>query len=125
MWINDCQASRPATEAAGRSRSVIEPTPNRNASAARRYGRSAMASRRPRTRWEPSHGRGHRHTLSRPPPRRRRLDRSLTLPDAPLIAPPQAYPLLCINELEMCYFGVGWTATGTPVGVPESALAAM
>jgi hypothetical protein len=25
----------------------------------------------------------------------------------------------------MCYFVVGWTATGTPVGVPESALAAM
>jgi hypothetical protein len=47
------------------------------------------------------------------------------LPDAPLIATPQAYPLLCINELDMCYFVVGWTATGTPVGVPESALAAM
>ena len=47
------------------------------------------------------------------------------MPDAPLIATPQAYPLLCINELDMCYFVVGWTATGTPVGVPESALAAM
>ena len=45
--------------------------------------------------------------------------------DPPLIATPQAYPLLCINELDMCYFVVGWTATGTPVGVPESALAAM
>jgi hypothetical protein len=47
------------------------------------------------------------------------------LSDAPLIATPQAYPLLCINELDMCYFVVGWTATGTPVGVPESELAAM
>jgi hypothetical protein len=47
------------------------------------------------------------------------------LSDAPLIATAQAYPLLCINELDMCYFVVGWTAMGTPVGVPESALAAM
>ncbi|GAA0935120.1 hypothetical protein [Pseudonocardia zijingensis] len=47
------------------------------------------------------------------------------MPDTPLIASPQSYPLLCINELDMCYFVVGWTATGTPVGVPESELAAM
>jgi hypothetical protein len=53
------------------------------------------------------------------------LDRSPTLSHAPLIATPQAYPLLCINELDMCFFVVGWTATGTPVGVPESELAAM
>jgi hypothetical protein len=47
------------------------------------------------------------------------------LSEPPLIATPQAYALLCINELDMCYFVVGWTATGTPVGVPESELAAM
>lgn len=45
--------------------------------------------------------------------------------EGPLIATPQAYPLLCINELDMCYFVVGWTAAGSPVGVPESELAAM
>lgn len=45
--------------------------------------------------------------------------------EAPLIATPQAYPLLCTNELDMRYFVVGWTATGSPVGVPESVLAAM
>ena len=47
------------------------------------------------------------------------------MPDTPLIATPQSYPLLCINELDMCYFVVGWTATGRPVGVPASPLAAM
>lgn len=47
------------------------------------------------------------------------------MPDAPLIATPQAYPLLCTNELDMRYLVVGWTASGAPVGVPQSVLAAM
>jgi hypothetical protein len=71
------------------------------------------------------HRRRNPHDLGHHRRRRRRLNRSLTLPDAQLIATPQAYPLLCINELDMCYFVVGWTAAGTPVGAPESAITAM
>lgn len=40
--------------------------------------------------------------------------------DAPLIATPQAYPLLCVLGPERRYLIVGWTSDGVPVGVPDA-----
>ena len=39
--------------------------------------------------------------------------------DAPLIVTPQAYPLTCTDQNDQRWFIVGWTSSGTPVGVPH------
>jgi hypothetical protein len=45
--------------------------------------------------------------------------------DAPLIANPQAYPLHCHDRnSDRIYLVVGWTSSGTPIGVPYNLAAA-
>jgi hypothetical protein len=50
----------------------------------------------------------------------RHPDRSLTLTDSPLIATPQAYPLICRTDDNNPYLVVGWTSSGTAVGVRQT-----
>jgi hypothetical protein len=40
--------------------------------------------------------------------------------DAPLIATPQGYPLICGTEDGSRFLVVGWTSTGAPVGVRQT-----